>query len=156
MVLRADTHEAVYLYVSPEGALPEWTHRKPFNAVVVATCAVSDGWQDEVSDWLVKSGCLCMLAWGVNCIVWEDAVDHATRKFYDPGEIPDEGFVLTTCHTDDTLEDVFWQAQFVNNWTYGDKRLDLTLILDVGDVERSSELLALFDESIDFAERSPD
>lgn len=156
MVSRADTHEAVYLHVAPESLLPEWKHRKPFNAVVVATQAVSDEWQDLVSDWLVKSGCLCMLAWGVDCIVWDDTVDHATRKFYDPGEIPDEGFVLTTWHTDDSLEDVFWQAQFVSNWTYGDQHLDLTLILDISDVERGSELLALFDQSIDFPKRSPD
>ncbi len=147
-------HDAVYLHASPGIGLPEWAHRRPFNAVVVATCAVSDYWQDHVSDWLVKSGCMYMMAWGVNCSVWDDTVDHATRKFYDPREIPDEGFVLTTWHTDDPLEHVFWYAQTLGKWGYDEQEFDLTLILDIGHKERGAELLAQFAQAHDFPERS--
>lgn len=94
-----------------------------------------------------------MMAWGVNCSVWDDAVDHATRKFYDPGEIPDEGFVMTTWHTDETLEEVFWYAQFCGIFGYADQILDLTLILDIGEEDRSAEMLALFAQARDFPER---
>mgnify|MGYP000208000042 CR=1 FL=1 len=52
----AETHEVVYLHLPPGSSLPDWTYRTPFNAVVVATCTVSDDWQDRVSDWLVTSG----------------------------------------------------------------------------------------------------
>ncbi len=150
----AETHEVVYLHLPPGSSLPDWTYRTPFNAVVVATCTVSDDWQDRVSDWLVTSGCLYMMAWGMNCSAWDDTVDHATRKFYEPGKIPDEGFVLTTWYTDASLEEVFWNAQFVGNWTYGDQLLDLTLILDIGAENRSAALLTLFSQSRDWSDRS--
>lgn len=147
-------HEAVYLHVPPEGGLPPWTGHRPFNAVVVASCAVTDGWQDQVSHWLVKSGSLYMMAWGVNCSIWDDAVDHAVRKFYEHSDVPDAGFVMTTWHTDDPLEEVLWYALFCGNTGYAGQPLELTLIIDISSVERSSELLGLFEQSRDYQERA--
>jgi hypothetical protein len=146
-------HEVAYLHLKPEGDPPIWSGRRPFNAVVVATTAVSDAWQDRVSDWLVRSGCLYMMAWGANCSVWDDTVDRATRNYYHPGEIPDEGFVMTTWHPNETLESVFWYAQVNGVWGYNDQILDLTLIVDVGDEDRRVELLDLFKRSHDLPER---
>ena len=156
MHLPADGLEVVYVHLPPGGPLPEWTHRRPFNAVVVVTTAVSEDWQGLVSDWLVRSGCLYMMAWGVECSSWDDSVDYATLSLHDFKDIPPESFVMTTWHEDDPLEEAFWYALFVGNLTYGDKLLDLTLILDIGDKERGAELLALFDQSRDLAKRSPD
>ena len=68
---------------------------------------VSEAWQDEVSDWIVRSGCLYMMAWGRDCGSWDDSVDYATLRKFDFGEMPDDDFVMTTWHEDDTLEDVF-------------------------------------------------
>lgn len=146
-------HEVTYLHLLPEGTLPTWAGRRPFNAVVVATCAVSADWQEQVSDWLVKSGCLYMLAWGVNCSVWDDSVDRATRKHYAPGDIPDEGFVMTTWHTDQTLEGVFWEAQINGTWGYDDQLLDLTLIVDIARDDRRAGLIDLFRQSRDLPYR---
>jgi hypothetical protein len=146
-------HEVTYLHLLPEGPLPTWAGRRPFNAVVVATCAVSAEWQDQVSDWLVKSGCLYMLAWGVNCSVWDDTVDRATRNLYGPDDIPDDGFVMTTWHTNETLESVFWNAQFNGTWGYDDHSLDLTLIVDIAREDRRIELTNLFRQSRDLPER---
>jgi hypothetical protein len=146
-------HEVAYVHLTPEGLLPVWTGRRPFNAVVVATCAVSADWQDQVSDWLVKSGCLYMLAWGVNCSVWDDTVDWATRKLYGPEDIPDEAFVITTWHTNETLEGVFWEAQFNGTWGYNDQMLDFTLIIDITGDDRRAELIDLFRQSRDLSER---
>ena len=148
-------HEAVYLHLLPEATLPVLTRRRPFNAVVVATCAVTDDWQRRVSEWLVQNGCLYMMAWGVNCSRWDDTVDEATRKFFDPSEVPDAGFVMTTWHTDETLESVFWYAQFNGAFGFEDQALDYSVILDIGIEDRSGELLDLFRQSRDLADREP-
>jgi len=67
---------AHYLQVAPEaGALPELPGSAPFRVVVLVREAVSNAWRNRVSDLLVKSGCLYMLAWGVECSRWDDAVD---------------------------------------------------------------------------------
>ncbi len=94
-----------------------------------------------------------MMAWGVDCSVWDDSVDYAARKLHGPNEVPDENFVMTTWHTNDTLEQVFWYAQFCGNFGYDDQVLDLTLILDIGETWRERELCALFAGSHDLPDR---
>ncbi|OYW59401.1 MAG: hypothetical protein B7Z40_21675 [Bosea sp. 12-68-7] len=96
-----------------------------------------------------------MMAWGVNSSRWDDTVDEVTRKLFDPDEIPDAGFVMTTWHTDETLEGVFWYAQFNGAWGFNDQELAFTLILDIGSEDRGLELLNLFRQSRDLPDREP-
>ena len=67
-------------------------------------------WQDEVSRWLVDSGCLYMMAWGPRCSSWDDSVDWANIGSFGDEEIPDAAFVMTTWHDDEPLDEVFWFA----------------------------------------------
>ena len=66
-----------YVRIFPGADLPDITHHAPFKAVVVLEAEYSNDWQNSVSEWLVASGCLYMMAWGPNCSTWDDSVDWA-------------------------------------------------------------------------------
>lgn len=47
-----------YLHLKPDSKPPHVSSLRPFRTVLVAEEAVSPRWQQEISDWLVRSGCL--------------------------------------------------------------------------------------------------
>jgi len=141
-----------YVRLEPDGPLPDKKALAPFRAVIVIEATYSPEWQDVVSDWLVGSGCRYMLAWGPGCSSWDDSVDFANiRRF--PNETPDEHFVMTTWHENETLEDVFWQAQFNAQFSYDDVKLVNTLIVHISDTDREEWMQALFERSTTLVER---
>jgi hypothetical protein len=75
----------MYLHLEPESLLPEIAH-EPIRMVVIVDAEVSSGWHSLVSDWIVRSGCLYMMAWG-------------NIEKYGAEPIPDDGFVTTTWHS---------------------------------------------------------
>ena len=142
-----------YLHLQSGGDPPVLTTSGPLKAVVVVNDAVEAEWREVVSDWLVRLRCLYMMAWGRDCSLWDDSVDHAVRKKFNFAPIPEEQFVMTTWHEHDSLEQVFWYSQFCAYDPHTD--LLYTLILDIGPVERRSEFLKLFEQSSTLAEREP-
>jgi hypothetical protein len=140
-----------YVRISEPEELPSIEHYRPFRAVVVLEGTYTDEWQDKVSGWLIDSGCLYMMAWGPNCSSWDDSVDYAQTQKYLPDEAPDEEFVMTTWHNDESLEDVLWFAQFCAHDPYD--MIKHTLLLHVGDTDREIEFRALFERSKTLAER---
>ena len=149
-------NQAEYLRLEPNGALPNVSKLTPFKAIVVINGECSPEWQDEVSRWLVESGCLYMMAWGPNCSDWDDTVDHAVRVAYPGPETPDDKFVMTTWHADESLEEVFWFAQFCAQFSYNDVELPRALIAHIGQSDRKAEFLELFEQSWTWADRQPD
>jgi hypothetical protein len=110
--------------------------------VLVIEDAVSDGWQALVSDWLVASGCLYMVAWGRDCSSWDDSVDYANLSHFDHGEIPDDAFVMTTWHTDESLSETF---RFAGHWaSHPTVDLGRTIIIHVSPERREADLLEAF------------
>ena len=97
----------------PESQLPTIGQLGPFKAVLVLEQAVAQDWQDQVSEWLVRSGCLYMMAWGEECSSWDDSVDWANITVTGLDDIPDDQFVMTTWHDDEPLAETFWFA----GWT---------------------------------------
>ena len=97
--------EVVYLCLNPESELPKLSLGS-FRALVMIESEVSALWQNTVSDWLVRSGCLQMMAWGLGCSSWDDSVDWANISQFAHGDIPDESFVLTSWHEDQSLQEV--------------------------------------------------
>lgn len=85
-----------YLHLPHGGEPPPIDALKPFKAVVVLDQAVSDDWQGRVSDWLVRSGCLYMMAWGPDSGSWDESVDWASLSVVDFAEAPDDRFVMTS------------------------------------------------------------
>ena len=142
---------AHYFQLLPNGDLPAISSFSPFKAVVILADEYSQAWQTTVSEWLVEQGCRYMMAWGPICSSWDDSVDHADIA---RGGLEDNSkFVLTTWHDDETLERVFWFSQFCAEFSYDGIELLNTLLIDVSNVDRGSELLRLFEQSRDFADR---
>lgn len=96
-----------YLHLPPCASLPDIAHLSPYRAVVIIEVQVGAEWQGKVSDWLVQSGCLYMMAWGPDCTNWDDSVDIANLEAFDFDDVPDDRFVYTTWHDDESLGEVF-------------------------------------------------
>ena len=134
----------VYLHLAP-GAEPPPLPFKAFRAVIVADVAVSREWRDQIAAWLVHSGCLYAVAWGIECEEWHDAIDWSVLEDFDYGEIPDDRFVMTTWHASEPLSEAFW---FAGQCAYHpDVELDGTLIVHVARSSNEQALLASFHES---------
>jgi hypothetical protein len=136
--------------------LPDISDLAPFKAVVVLNASYPSDWQDEVSKWLVTSGCLYMMAWGADSTTWDDSVDWAVRETYPGEDTPDDKFVMTTWHDDESLEEVFWYAQFNGNFSYNDVELVNALILDISNEDRKGEMISLFGQAESWADRQPE
>jgi hypothetical protein len=133
-----------YLRVGPNEKLTAYDGPRPFRAVVVVEDSVTPEWRMAASRWLVASGCLYMLAWGVDCSSWDDSVELANREIFDFGDIPDEAFVMTTWHEDESLADVFEFAKQLALPASGNVEIEETLVLHVSPIDRRREYEELF------------
>lgn len=131
-----------YVHLPPETQLPSFGEAGPFKSVLVLEQAVSPDWQNRVSEWLVKSGCLYMMAWGAECSSWDDSVDWANISVVGLNEIPDDQFVMTTWHDDEPLLETFWFA----GSTAHDPTVPLehVVIIDIGLTNREDQILQAY------------
>jgi hypothetical protein len=132
-----------YLHLKPGDDPPPVADIAPFKAVIIIEDDVTIQWRDRVSDWLVQSGCLYMMAWGRDCSIWDDSVDWASLEMHNYEEIPDENLVITTWHDQDTLEDVFLFS--AHTAQHPVKDLGNTLIVDIGPNAREASILSLYE-----------
>lgn len=140
----------VYIRISEKAGLPAIDQYRPFRAVVVLDAKYSDEWQDQVSRWLVDSGCFYIMAWGPECSSWDDSVDYAQIQKY-PDGAPEPDFIVTTWHDREALESVFWFSRFCAFDPYG--RIEHSLIVHVGDTDREAEFLALYAQAETLVDR---
>ena len=133
-----------YVHVRAPNELPEISHHRPFRAVVVLEINLSEADEAIIAEWLATSGCLYMMAWGQNCSSFHDAVDWANIRQFDPHVVPDEAHIMTTCHDNEPLEEVFWFAEFCANDPYVELN---SLIVHVSDTDRGSALLSRYAEA---------
>ena len=139
--------EAVrYLHLPPNSRLPD-LNSSPFRAVVVVETEVSDDWQGQVSLWLVRQGCLYMMAWGIKCSEWDDSVDWANREVFGEQEIPDDKFVMTTWHDNELLSEAFFFAKCAA--FHPDIALDATFIVHIATIGDEAGMLKAFHEACD-------
>lgn len=138
------TERTEYLHLKPETPPPTIAALPPFRAVVIIEANVTPEWQSLVSSWLVKSGCLYMMAWGVNCSSWDDSVDMANGEQFNFASIPEDKFVLTTWHTDEPLEEVFWYSKNNALHSYSSVELERTVLLHISANNRERELLKAY------------
>lgn len=121
-----------YLWLQPGGTPPQRTG-SPYRAIVVVEARVDANWQARVSDWLVRSGCRYMMAWGTECSSWDDAVDLASLE----GEGAE--FVMTTWRGHEGLAEVFAFCAIAQHPTL---ELPHTLVLHVAGVADPARVLA--------------
>jgi hypothetical protein len=128
-----------YIHLRPDGLLPDIQHMPPYKAVVLIEDAASPDWQDRLSHWLVSSGCRYMLAQGERCSEWEDAVDWAAIDKLGTGQMPEAEFVVTACHSDETVGEIF---SFAKQMVYHPAHeLNDMLILHISSGEANEALL---------------
>jgi hypothetical protein len=133
-----------YIHLEPDASLPEITNQ-PSRMVVIVEAEVSLEWQAQVSDWIVRAGGLYMMAWGIECSSWDDSVDWANIDKYGAEPIPEAGFVVTTWHDDEPLEEVFWFSKNVAGHTLVD--LERTILLHISTVESGERLIKAYAEA---------
>lgn len=131
-----------YIHLKPNASLPDITSWRPFRAAVLVEAAVDEQWQARASEWLVQSGCLYMVAWGVQCSSWDDSVDLATLEKFDYGNVPDEEFVMTTWHENEPLSDALFYLK--NNAIHPTTDLPHTLIVHIASDAKEYELLSVY------------
>lgn len=133
-----------YLHLAPEANPPKLVIDR-ICAVIVAEILVGPEWRNRVAEWLVDSGCLYVVAWGVDCKLGHDAVDWSVLEQFDYGNTPDDRFVMTTWHDRELLSEALWFARQCAS--HPDVELTGTLILHVAGSANPTALLAAFDES---------
>jgi hypothetical protein len=135
----------VYFHLEPGAPPPDVSALSPFRAVVVVDTAVTSTWQSQMSEWLVKSGCLYMMAWGKDCSSWDDAVDIANLEQFDYGSIPEDRSVMTTWHDEQPLSDALdFCKRHANHPTVN---LRYTILLHIADRSDSARLLKAYAEA---------
>lgn len=129
-----------YLQLKPESALPDISSLNPFRCVVILEEAATPEWQAQISDWLVKAGCLYMMAWGKDCDTWEDSINHANLREFGHGDIPEEKFVITSLHVNESLMEVFWFAK--RSAFHPKVEIRNTLLLHISETSKMQKFLA--------------
>ena len=119
-----------YFQLTPDQTLPDLNDLSPYRAIVVIEREVSSDWRHLVSQELCETGCLYMMAWGLDCSAWDDSVDLANLEAYDFKEIPDESFVMTTWRENETLDKVFFFAKYAAR--HPAIKIKNTVILHIG------------------------
>ncbi len=130
-----------YQHLCPD-AVPPVREAHPYRAILVIEEEVSQEWRNEVAKWLVESGCLYLVAWGVDCEGWHDTVDWTNLEAFDFGDIPDDKFIMTTWHDKEPLSEAFW---FCGNCaSHPDVYLSDTVIVHIAREERGVAILEDF------------
>jgi hypothetical protein len=133
---------AIYIHLPPGATPPPADAYRPFKAVLVIEQAVDEEWRNLTCSWLVKSGCLALMAWGEACEAWHDAVDHANLAAHGEAEVTDETLIMTTWHDREPLAETLWFA--ARTAFHPVARLRHTLIIHIAPEPRRDELLQAF------------
>lgn len=137
--------ETEYIHLAPDHKLPDGPVR-PFKAVLIIEEPPTAEWQKLVSEWLVASGCLFMLAWGHECSSWDDSVDYANLDAFDYGDIPDDKFVMTTWHDKEPLSEVLCFA--AHGAAHSDIPLDLLVLVHIARNTNEAVIMKAFADAV--------
>lgn len=138
----AEREEVLHYVHLPTGRFPPNIDPEPCRVVVIIDDDVDEDWQGVVSDWIVKLGCLYMMAWGRDCSSWDGSVDYAALKLHKFADIPDEEFVMTTWHDGEPLEEVFCFCKYVAHHPTID--LPKVILIDISSNARGESMLNLY------------
>lgn len=134
-----------YRHLNSSSGYPNISALRPFKAVLIVEEALGSDQQALICRWLIASGCLYLMAWGLDCRSWPDAVTHANRDACDSDSIPSESLVMTTWHENEPLRKVFWFAK--HTAMHPCFELENTVIIDLSPKEREAELVALYESA---------
>jgi len=132
----------LYLRLTQGNSLPKLLGFSPFKAVIIVEDDVKSDWQSSVSQWIANAGCRYMLAWGKGCSSWDTSVDIANLEQFDYGDIPEDEFIMTTWHENESLEEVLWFAKTTAH--HPTLELHNVLFLHIGTTDREAEISSLY------------
>ena len=91
-----------------------WSSSSPYLAVLWIFEGVTGQWQQHVSQWLIDTGCLYVLAWkgGLDVHGWEESLSEANKKAVARGKIVTSHTVVTTCYEYVALGEVIKFAEY--------------------------------------------
>jgi hypothetical protein len=135
-----------YLHVPAEGPIPQAQEFNPFRAIVIVEQSVTPAWRIQLSDWLVASGCIYAVAWGEECHAWDESIDQASLAQHNYEPTPDDRFVMTTWHEDETIDEAFWFAESCA--LHPTVELERTLIIDIAASPRRDYLIGRYEKAI--------
>ena len=131
-----------YLHLKRGDMPPQLGDVAPFKAAVVVESEVTPEWQEQVSQWLVRSGCRYMMAWGRKCGDWDTSVDLANLAAFGWGEIPGGDYVMTTWHENESLQEMFWYAERCA--LHPSLELERAYVVHIAPEARAAEILATY------------
>ncbi|ACA85266.1 DUF7684 family protein [Shewanella woodyi] len=129
-----------YVQLTKNTILPDISKLGPFRCIVVVEKGVPEVRQKEVSAWLVESGCLYMMAWGIECGSWDTSVDIANLEKFDFNEIPEENLIITIWHNDEPLSEVFWYSKHCA--FHSTVEIENTVLLNISAIDKSNQYLS--------------
>lgn len=134
-----------YIYLPTDTPVPIPPEMTAFKCLILIEREVGENYRHDVSKSLIEAGCLYSLAWGQDCTLWDDSVDWAFLERHNYEDVPEEKFVMTTFHSNETLEEVI---EFTKRCTeYSPVDLEDILILDFAAKERETAIKQLFDNA---------
>ncbi len=90
--------------------------------------------QNTISNQIIKSTCRYAVCAGYKCSSWDDSIDFA-RITNDPNfSPPDEDFVMTTWHENETVAEVLWFA--LTQTDFDENKFKKYLVLFIGAEEK--------------------
>lgn len=114
--------------------------------LVIAEPGVPNDERHAVTDKIVRLGCRYACCAGHQCSEWHDCIDYS-YLYSDPGfSPPDEKFIMTTWHEDESLEDVAFFFRMCTSIDGVVPRHFLVVILG-GDAESAFEVRSTVEES---------
>jgi hypothetical protein len=120
--------------------IPSFALGEDIKCVVWSNTQMGHPWRNQVAARLVADRVRFMLAGGVAGTLWDDAVDWADIGRFPDFETPDERFVMTTWHDDQSFANVLWQANFTA--TFDDLWFDQLLVVWLGPLEPEWDRIA--------------
>ncbi|MEM9840670.1 MAG: hypothetical protein AAF830_16155 [Pseudomonadota bacterium] len=138
-----EVKDATYLHLKAGEALPLSPFDGEYICVLILEESASSDWRSEVSDWLVDTGCINVMAWGSSSSSWRDSISDGCLDDEDPTDLAEADAPLVTWYDDETLEEVFRQAK--QNLMHPGADNAAVLLLDVSPVVRFKDMLDRFD-----------
>ena len=110
--------------------------------VCVADASVTDGERAKVSTEIIAAKCRYAVCWGYECSAWDTAIDWAYIETDENFSPPDETFVMTTWHEDESVEDAidFW---WMNTWFDDYESTRLAVLVIGGDSDLFTQIQAI-------------
>lgn len=89
-----------HLQIEQSKGLPAWSSCSPYLAVLWIFEGVKGQWQQNVSEWLIDTGCLYVLAWkgGVGGDSWIESLSEASKNAVARGQFAASHSLVTACY----------------------------------------------------------